>query len=244
MTHAARNDELVSVVMASLNAQDTLGRALASVAQQTGSRLEVVLVDGGSSDRSVGIASSFPFVRVVRQSGSGFSGAWNEGVEAAHGDFIAFLDSDDTYTANALAVHMASLTTSGHACASVGHVRYYVEGDIPSGFRSELLIGSHLGNMPGSTMLTRSAWESVGPFPEEFGIAADIEWFARLRSSSVSIVETTEVVLHKAVRSESLSFQAEGSRAYDSSIIQVARSAILRRAERESARGLDAADER
>ncbi len=94
---------LVSVVMAVKNAERYLAEALDSVVRQSFSDYEIVVVDGRSTDDSRRIASSYPGVRVIEQEGPGFAQAWNVGIDASRGAFIAILDSDDTWPAHKLA---------------------------------------------------------------------------------------------------------------------------------------------
>lgn len=102
MTHTG-DSTLVTVVIPAYNAAKWIGETLASVAVQTvgPQRLEVIVVDDGSTDDSAGIAERFlataGFQRweVVRQSNSGPSAARNVGWRWARGEWIRFLDADD-----------------------------------------------------------------------------------------------------------------------------------------------------
>ncbi len=93
----ARDDTLVSVIMPAYNAGPYLRPAVAGVLAQTHRRLELLVVDDGSTDGSVeGIASiADPRVRVIRQANAGKSAAMNRGLEEAAGDFYAVHDADD-----------------------------------------------------------------------------------------------------------------------------------------------------
>ena len=72
---------------------------LRSVAGQTYKALEILLVDDGSSDKSLEICRQLqetdPRIRLIRQEHSGVSAARNRGLKAAEGKYIFFLDSDD-----------------------------------------------------------------------------------------------------------------------------------------------------
>jgi glycosyltransferase involved in cell wall biosynthesis len=88
----------ISVVIPSHNRRHTLERALQSVCEQTSAVDETILVDDGSTDGSHElVAERFPRVRIIRQPNSGVSAARNRGIEAASGDWIALLDSDDCW---------------------------------------------------------------------------------------------------------------------------------------------------
>ncbi len=83
-----------SVVIPALDAERTLARVLASLRAQSPPPLEVLVVDDGSTDRTVEIAESFA-ARVVRGTGKGYAGgARNRGWEEASGAVVVFLDAD------------------------------------------------------------------------------------------------------------------------------------------------------
>ena len=90
----------VSVILPVHNRADVLSRAISSVIEQRFAEWELVVVDDGSTDRSVEVAESFrdERVRVVRlETNRGGNAARNAGIRAAKAPLIAFLDSDDSY---------------------------------------------------------------------------------------------------------------------------------------------------
>lgn len=88
----------VSVITPCYNGTRYLRETIESVLAQTHSVLEMIVVDDGSTDDSAAVAESFgPPVRVIRQANQGESVARNVGMDAARGDWIAFLDADDLW---------------------------------------------------------------------------------------------------------------------------------------------------
>lgn len=89
----------VSVIIAAYNAADTISDTLNSLIAQTFLHWEAIVVDDGSNDDTANIVSSFikkdSRFRILRQQNKGESGARNSGIEAAHFDWMLFLDSDD-----------------------------------------------------------------------------------------------------------------------------------------------------
>jgi glycosyltransferase involved in cell wall biosynthesis len=89
---------LVSIIMPCYNGEAFLAEAVGSVLGQTFRDFELIVVDDGSTDGSAGILARYGDpVRVMRQANRGVSAARNAGIEAARGNFIAFLDADDTW---------------------------------------------------------------------------------------------------------------------------------------------------
>jgi glycosyltransferase involved in cell wall biosynthesis len=92
---------LVSVIVPVFNGRDHVAAAIESALAQSMSRVEVVVVDDGSSDGSGELAESIAGrdsrVRVIRQENRGLSGARNTGVRESRGRYVGFLDADDLW---------------------------------------------------------------------------------------------------------------------------------------------------
>ena len=92
---------LVSVIIPAYNAEAFLRATLVSVTNQTYERLEILVVDDGSSDRSADIVREFmahdPRIRLLRQANSGVACARNYGIRMARGSLIAPIDADDLW---------------------------------------------------------------------------------------------------------------------------------------------------
>lgn len=104
---------LISVVMPCYNGMRTVERSLRSVLAQTHDTLELIVVDDGSRDDSVSViaahAARDPRVRLISQENRGPAPARNRGLGAARGEFIAFLDADDTWEPDCLEALLAAL---------------------------------------------------------------------------------------------------------------------------------------
>lgn len=92
-------DELISIIIPIYNVEDVLWRCLDSVVNQTYKRLEIILVDDGSTDASCDIIKNFEKedsrIKVIRKVNGGLSDARNAGLGIARGKYIVFVDSDD-----------------------------------------------------------------------------------------------------------------------------------------------------
>ena len=91
---------LISIIIPFYNSKDFIERSLRSCLDQRFSNIEIILIDDGSTDGSSLIVSRFcgedSRVRLLSQENSGASAARNKGLEAAAGEYVMFLDSDDT----------------------------------------------------------------------------------------------------------------------------------------------------
>lgn len=95
---------MISVVIPVYNVDKYITDCLESIVSQTFSEWEVVMVNDGSSDRSVEICKSFcerdSRFRVLEQENRGVSAARNTGIDACRGEYIFFMDADDTILPN------------------------------------------------------------------------------------------------------------------------------------------------
>lgn len=108
MTKQATRQPLVSAIVPTYNASRYITDCLASIAaQQGGVPTEIIVVDDGSTDDTRDKVRAFGRVRLVKQANAGPSAARNRGISEANGEYIAFLDSDDLWTPEKLAVQMA-----------------------------------------------------------------------------------------------------------------------------------------
>lgn len=90
---------MISVVMPVYNSEKYLGRAIESVLGQTYRDLELIIIDDGSTDSSRNLINSYADIdsriRVICQKNMGVSTARNAGIDAANGEWLYFIDSDD-----------------------------------------------------------------------------------------------------------------------------------------------------
>lgn len=105
------SNPLISIIIPVYNSEKTLASCVGSIVQQTYSPLEIILVNDGSKDDSAvvceDLARKEPCIKVIHQENRGPNSARNKGIEASHGDFLVFVDSDDEfYSVDTLAINM------------------------------------------------------------------------------------------------------------------------------------------
>src|ERR1041385_4381684 len=88
---------LVSILIPAYNAEQWIGDAIRSAIDQTWDHKEIIVVDDGSTDRTLAAAKRFesPLVRVVSQKNQGAAAARNLAFSLSKGDYIQWLDADD-----------------------------------------------------------------------------------------------------------------------------------------------------
>jgi glycosyltransferase involved in cell wall biosynthesis len=231
MERSQVDTHLVSIIIAVKNSAAYLASCLESVAAQTFTDYEIVVVDGRSTDATEAIARSYARVRFFQQIGNGFADAWNCGLREARGEYIAFIDSDDWWTPNKLAGQFAMLQSDPSLEGVIGKVRFFLEpGELPPrGFRAKVLDRDHVAHMPGVLMARRRLFEHIGDWGEGWVVANDIDWFLKLKDSRLPIGILDEVVLHKRVHSRNFSYATAENPVYPQEVLRLLRDSILRK---------------
>ena len=203
-------DPLVSVITATLNASKYLREALNSILNQTYQNIEVLIIDGGSTDDTIEIANMFPKVSFVTQNGKGLFDAWNQGIQMCNGDFVAILDSDDIWNPTTLSDHVNALLSDSSKLGSVGQVKFFLQKKQtpPPEFKLSLLEKSHLAYMPGCFMGRKEIFNRIGYYETEWKIASDIIWFGKVKDLKDEIFILDRVVLNKRVHKNNISYNS------------------------------------
>lgn len=120
---------MISVVVPVYNVQDYLQECLDSLIAQTYKDFEVILVNDGSTDSSPAMCEEYAArdtrFRVLHQENKGLSGARNTGIEAAQGEYLFFLDSDDYLPLDTLEIlHAVAMETGADYVAGTSLRKY------------------------------------------------------------------------------------------------------------------------
>jgi glycosyltransferase involved in cell wall biosynthesis len=121
---------LVSVVIPNFNYGDYLEQCLSSVLNQTYPKIEVIVVDDGSTDDSFKILQKYEgLIRVINQTNSGVNAARNAGIRKAKGEYIAFCDSDDFWEKDKIEKQVAKLGSHWRVGLVYSGYRLIIESD-------------------------------------------------------------------------------------------------------------------
>ncbi len=92
---------LISIIIPAFNAENYIKDALDSIISQSFNDYEIIVVNDGSSDKTTEIVKKYP-VKIIDQINSGASVARNNGLKAARGEYVFFMDADDSLKENVL----------------------------------------------------------------------------------------------------------------------------------------------
>ncbi|MFA6873908.1 MAG: glycosyltransferase family A protein, partial [Bacteroidaceae bacterium] len=119
---------MISVIIPLYNKERYIKRAICSVLNQSFGNFEIVVINDGSTDNSASIVESIDDTRIklINQKNTGVSAARNKGIAESKYDFIAFLDADDEWKENHLAI-IASLIEKYPLCGVFATSYYFLK---------------------------------------------------------------------------------------------------------------------
>jgi len=196
----------VSVVVPVYNGEAFLADCLASVLGQSRPADEVIVVDDQSADGSLEVVRRFPAVRVVRQQHAGVAVARNTGLAAARGHLIAFIDQDDLWTPDKLAVQVPALVSRPDLRFCLAHLQVFLEGDRPPSWLQPASLERPLPGYVTGTLLARAPiFAELGGFDPSCADACDADWFLRARDAGVPFAVLPDVLLKKRTHADNTS---------------------------------------
>ncbi|MBU0679030.1 MAG: glycosyltransferase family 2 protein [Verrucomicrobia bacterium] len=201
----SRDLRLVSVVIPVFNSAPFLSQAVASVLAQDYTPFEVIVVDDGSTDNPrEAAARHLPRVTWIEQKNRGNGAARNAGVRAARGEYLAFLDADDYWLSpSKLRRQIDALNSEAKPDIVFGHMVNFVHGSEPDPSQSAIS-----GTVPGTMILRRDVFESVGLFSDSLRVGVFIDWLSRVRQAGLTEVMLDDVVLARRVHGGNTSMRA------------------------------------
>ena len=176
------NQAFSSIVMPCLNAEATIEEAITSVLGQQDAPLELIVIDGGSSDNTVQLCRRFADsrLRINSQSDQGVADALNKGFAMARGTILGWLNADDVYV-NARAINLAARAMAQHqADAVIGHSalldRHGRVSRTTYTWTTDLDHSQRGANIfTGSLLFSKAIWQRFGGFNVNLKVAFEYE---------------------------------------------------------------------
>lgn len=173
---ASQGRALVSVIVPTYDGERYVAEAVSSALAQSHRDLEVIVVDDGSSDRTLDVVARFTDrrVRVFQRPNGGVAAARNTGVGAARGEFVAFLDQDDAWRPEKLAEQLPRFAAP--QVAIVGSLMTYIgpsgqaigiSGEIADHQQERIAALRLMPFAPSSMVVRSSVLREFGGFDEE-----------------------------------------------------------------------------
>ncbi|PQJ72086.1 glycosyltransferase family 2 protein [Polaribacter butkevichii] len=176
----------ISIITVCYNSAKTIEKTFKSVANQTYTDIEYIVVDGGSKDTTLEIVEKYK--KIVSQSVSepdkGLYDAMNKGIKMATGDLVGILNSDDIFTDESVLENVANFHKQNNIDASVGNIiQFNEEGKTVRKYSAKNWNPEKLkiGFMPAhpAIFFKRELFDQFGNYQLDFTIGADYELITR-----------------------------------------------------------------
>ncbi len=176
----------VDVVIPAFNAALHLHEAIASVVNQTHAVGRVIVVDDASTDATAKIARGYgaPVELITLALNAGAGTARNAGIAATGAAYIAFLDADDRWTRDKLAIQCAALDADPTAMFALCRAREFASDELEADEHAALVRRDttlYEGWLPSALVVRREIFARIGGFAEDLRIGEAVEWFVRAR---------------------------------------------------------------
>ena len=172
---------LISIITVTLNAEKTLERTIKSVLQQSYKNFELIVIDGGSNDKTLNIIKKYnkKISYWVSENDKGIYDAMNKGIKKSSGNIIGILNADDYYTKNALKIVNKYFNKYRNIEFLFGSVK---KNRIMSGFYPEK-ISNRFNIYPGHSsgfFIKKKTHKKIGLYNTKFKYSADLDLIYKL----------------------------------------------------------------
>lgn len=199
---------LVSIIIPAYNAARFLPQTIQSCLDQTYQAIEIIVVDDGSEDNTAAVVQAYPQVKYIWQSNAGPARARNQGMQAAQGEFLQFLDADDILLPTKIARNMQIF--QAHPEVGVVYVNYQLRSEdlaqpikaekrviaVPQGEELRYMLEKGISLFGIHCALIRAEIaHRVGGFDEEIIITEDFHFWVKVAALGVVFHYTDEVLV-------------------------------------------------
>lgn len=220
---------MVAVILTVYNGEKYLREAIESVLAQTYSPIEFVIVNDGSQDETDQIAREYlSKVRYFYQPNRGQPCAVNLGLSMATSPYIAFLDADDLYMRDKIALQMEFLQAMPQTDMAFGHVEQFFSPELAEEFIKKWVCpsGTFPGYLAAAGLFRRECFERVGLFNEEQRIGVFIEWYMRAVEKGLKIGLIPDLVLKRRIHENNMGIHSQHARL---EYVKIVKAALKRR---------------
>ncbi len=184
---------LVSVVIPAYNASQFIAETIDSVLAQSYSQFEMLIIDDGSTDKTVEIINQYcqqdRRVQLISQTNAGVSWARNRGAELSNGELVAFLDADDRWATHKLKTQVDFMAEHPEIAVCFGRIEFMRSDGALTGQRSngrltqiqpEHLLYENPTITTSNWMMRRTVSQTYGGFDPDMNYSEDVDYLLRI----------------------------------------------------------------
>lgn len=201
----------ISIITPTYNSEKFIEQTILSVMEQSYKNYEHIVIDGGSTDKTLNIVSKYPHIKLMTGKDNGMYDALNKGIRIATGDIIGCLNSDDLYYSNTLEIvnnffinNPATMVINGN-CVFMNEQgqELFILRSPEYNMDNYLSVNNSIVFFP-TVFWKKELHTKVGYFNDTFRIAADYDFYARI-GKYYTIINTKKKLARFRLHQNSLS---------------------------------------
>lgn len=208
----------VSAIIPCYNSAKYLPEAIESVLNQTYDNIEIIVVNDGSTDDTDEVLKPYlDRIKYIKQVNAGPAAARNKGIADSEGEYIAFLDADDIWTADKTRKQMEIIGSSSDVamvyskfenfCGDTGEKLSVVPDTTPSGFLFDLILQKNIIALP-SVLARKSRLLEAGCFDQSLITAEDTNLWLKI-AYKYPITAIPEVLFFRRMHKDNISSRVD-----------------------------------
>jgi len=216
---------LVTVIVPAYNRGKYIIQAVESVLNQTYKKIELIVIDDGSTDDTYGLLQEYSdrltLLTHENRLNKGQSASINLGLKQAQGEFIAVLDSDDYWELNKLEIQVAYMNknpdigllyTNGYGVSESGEIiyPYHKDNHVEMNDPNKVLVDCYLA-LPVNSLVRKKVYDEVGGFNETYRAAQDHDMLIRI-AEKTNLAYLPDFLFYYRRHPQSISYQGTETR--------------------------------
>lgn len=177
----------ISIIIATYNASETIKRCLDSIVSQRNALVEIIVIDGQSTDSTLSIVKSYAsaVAFLVSEPDKGIYDAWNKGILHANGEWVMFLGADDQLMPGSLETYIDFLANGDHSKIDIICSKAFFankKGKVVTTIGQPynyMKFQRYMSIAHGTTLHNKRLFKELGYFSLEYKICADYEFLLR-----------------------------------------------------------------
>lgn len=189
--------KILSIITVCRNSEKTIEETIKSIIIEKNQHIEYIIIDGASSDTTLSIVNSYKkdIDIIISEKDNGIADAFNKGIKAASGKFIWFINSDDNLQKNTANLLLQKILRNDYDiyCFSMKIKKNQKEYTIVNSNHARLFYGMYVAHP--ATIVSKSTYEKIGFFNENFLYAMDYEFLLRCIKENIRFFSDDLVII-------------------------------------------------
>lgn len=188
---------IISIITPCFNSEKTIETCISSIKDNTDNKIEHIIVDGKSSDKTIEIIKKYEGtynLKWISEKDTGIADAMNKGFKMASGDFVSWIDADNYYDSNVYNHIINKINSDSNIDIICGYVDVFddkskktFKPDFPFNFEKALI--KNTGGIPvqPGVFFKRNLFEKAGGFNTDYKIAGDYDFWLKILKDNPNI---------------------------------------------------------